>query len=63
MLEGLESLTGEGQRSLMEGVEQANREAEEFNDGWSSTLRSYPGGTAKAVTSYRTEISDTTLEE
>ena len=66
LLEGLEGATGgeSGDWSgLLDGAIEANREAEAINDGWPSTLRSYPGGEANAVASYRTEISGTTLEE
>jgi len=65
MLEGLEGLTGEenGFGDLVDGAAEANREAEALNDGWPKTLRPYPGGSATAVASYRTEISGTTREE
>ena len=74
ILESLEALSGEnsdGSTSeeggswdeLIDGVVAINQEAEAANDGWPSSLRKYPGGTAKATASYRTEISDTTLEE
>ena len=65
MLDGLEGVTGEesGLDGLIDGAIEANREAEVLNDGWPSTLRTYPGGEANAVASYRTEISGTTLEE
>ena len=64
----LGGLTGEGSEDagewsgLLEGVEEANREAEVLNNGWPKTLRAYPDGTAKAVTSYRTEISGSSKE-
>jgi len=48
---------------LIEDVDDINARAEAVNDGWPATLRPYPGGTATAVTSYRTEIRDTSLEE
>ena len=65
MLEGLEGVTGEesGFNGLIDGAIQANRDAEAANDGWPKTLRAYPGGTATATASYRTEISGTTLDE
>ena len=65
MLEGLEGVTGEesGFNGLIDGAIQANKDAEAANDGWPKTLREYPGGTATAAASYRTEISGTTLEE
>ena len=68
LLEGLQVLTGEetGGKDigdLVGAVEDINRDAEAANDGWPKTLRAYPGGTATAVASYRTEISDTTLDE
>ena len=71
VLSSLEALTGESSEngegtSLSELAGNAvdiNRKAEEANDGWPKSLREYPGGTATAVASYRTEISDTTLEE
>ncbi len=65
-LEGLEGLTGDdysGLSGLVEGAEAANRDAEAVNDGWPKSLRKYPNGTATAVASYRTEISETTEEE
>lgn len=65
MLEGLGGVTGEenGFDGLIDGAIQANKDAEAANDGWPKTLREYPGGTATAVASYRTEISGTTREE
>lgn len=65
MLEGLEGVTDEesGFNGLIDGAIQANRDAEAANDGWPKTLRAYPGGTATATASYRTEISGTTLDE
>lgn len=71
VLESLEGLNGEnsentGGGSLNDLVEEAidiNQQAEAANDGWPSSLREYPGGTATAVASYRTEIKDTTLDE
>lgn len=71
VLNSLEGLTGESSEnaeggSLNDLVEEAidiNQQAEAANDGWPSSLREYPGGTATAVASYRTEIKDTTLEE
>ena len=71
VLNSLEGLTGESSEnteggSLNDLVEEAidiNQQAEVANDGWPSSLREYPGGTATAVASYRTEISDTTLDE
>jgi len=70
ILGGLEALQGGegsgeggGLGELADRAADINREAEAANDGWPSTLREYPGGNAKATASYRTEISDTTLEE
>ena len=65
LLEGLEGVTGEenGFEGLIDGAIEANKDAEAANDGWPKTLREYPGGTATATASYRTEISGTTLEE
>ena len=65
MLEGLGGVTGEenGFEGLIDGAIEANRDAEAANDGWPKTLRAYPGGTATATASYRTEISGTTLDE
>ena len=65
MLEGLGGVTGEenGFEGLIDGAIEANKGAEAANDGWPKTLREYPGGTATATASYRTEISGTTLEE
>ena len=65
LLEGLGGVTGEenGLEGLIDGAIEANRDAEAANDGWPKTLRAYPGGTATATASYRTEISGTTLDE
>ena len=65
MLEGLGGVTGEenGFEGLIDGAIEANKDAEAANDGWPKTLRAYPGGTATATASYRTEISGTTLDE
>ena len=66
LLGSLGALTGEdggGFDDLINGAIDANKEAEAANDGWPKSLRKYPGGTEKAVASYRTEISSTTLEE
>ena len=68
LLGGLEALqggesSGGGLSEFAGNAADINREAEAANDGWPSTLREYPGGNAKATASYRTEISDTTLEE
>ena len=65
MLEGLGGVTGEenGFEGLIDGAIEANKDAEAANDGWPKTLREYPGGTATATASYRTEISGTTLDE
>ena len=65
LLEGLGGVTGEenGFEGLIDGAIDANKDAEAANDGWPKTLRAYPGGTATATASYRTEISGTTLEE
>lgn len=77
ILESLENLVGEGDENsaagneseggslsdLIDEVTEINQEAEFANDGWPSSLREYPGGTAKAVASYRTEISGTTEKE
>ena len=74
VLGSLEALTGGASESdedgqgtslseLADNAADINRKAEEANDGWPKSLRAYPGGTATAVASYRTEISDTTLDE
>ena len=65
LLEGLmgQDGSGDGWDALIDGVENANQDAEANSDGWPKALREYPGGTATAVASYRTEISGTTLEE
>jgi len=68
LLGGLEDLQGEeeaegGLSELAGNAADINREAEAANDGWPATLRKYPGGSATATASYRTEISNTTLEE
>ena len=65
LLEGLESAGGgdtSGLEGLIDGAIAANQEAEVLNDGWPKTLRPYPDGTATALASYRTEISDTSKE-
>lgn len=68
LLEGLEGLTGQngsgsGMEGLISGAEDANKDAGKNSDGWPSSLRAYPGGTATLVESYRTEITGTTLDE
>ncbi len=74
LLESLEALSGENNGNgesgeggswdeLIDGAVEINQQAEAANDGWPSSLRKYPGGTAKAVASYRTEISGTSVEE
>ena len=74
VLGSLEALTGGASESdedgqgaslseLADNAADINRKAEEANDGWPKSLRAYPGGTATAVASYRTVISDTTLDE
>ena len=65
-LNQLEKLTGEkneGLDSLIEGAVKANQDAERINDGWPASLRKYPTGTMREVTSYRTEITGTSKEE
>lgn len=54
---------GEGLMGLLENIEGINKVAEKQNNGWPKKLRKYPGGEAKSVTSYRTEISGTTADE
>ncbi len=54
---------GEGLMGLLENIEGINKDAEKQNNGWPKKLRKYPGGEAKSVTSYRTEISGTTADE
>lgn len=68
ILEGLENLTGEegsteGLSGLIDNVQDINSAAEAANDGWPKSLRPYPGGTATAIASYRTEISGTSMDE
>ncbi len=68
LLESLEKLSGEesgasGLNDLVENVEEINQEAEKMSDGWPKSLRAYPGGTATATASYRTEITGTSQEE
>ncbi len=66
LLNGMKGITGEGSTgwdALIEGAQQANQDAEAANDGWPKSLRAYPGGSARAVASYRTEISDTSVDE
>jgi len=48
---------------LIDGVSAMNNDMESANSGWPSSLRAYPAGSATALTSYRTQISGTTLEE
>ncbi len=68
-LEELENLLGDlgqdnGELSgTIDTIEDINAEAEAKNNGWPKSLRKYPGGTAVATASYRTEISGTTAEE
>ncbi len=65
LLESLEGLTGQpsGAGDLLDTVEDINNEASQKADGWPGSLRKYPGGTATAAETYRTEISGTTKEE
>ncbi len=70
LLDGLEGISGEGGGSgdkdlgdLVDTVEDINQDAASKADGWPKSLREYPGGTATATASYRTEISGTTQEE
>ncbi|MBQ4611005.1 MAG: zinc-ribbon domain-containing protein [Clostridia bacterium] len=68
IMEGLEALTGEesgGQElgDLIDNIEEQNAQFDAKHDGWPSSLRPYPGGTASSVASYRTEISGTSEEE
>ncbi len=67
VLEGLEGITGEESggnslNELIDNVEAINKDAEAKNNGWPKSLRKYPEGTAKAVASYRTEITGTDEE-
>ncbi len=68
-LKELEDLLGDlgqdnGELSdTIDAIGDINAEAEAKNSGWPKSLRAYPGGTATATASYRTEITDTTLEE
>ncbi len=48
---------------VFDTIDDINQEAEAQNNGWPSSLRKYPGGTSKAVSSYRTEITGTSLDE
>lgn len=52
-----------GLEALIEGAEQANRDAEAHANGWPASLPAYPGGTMTEVAAYRTEFSGTTREE
>ncbi|MBQ9989394.1 MAG: zinc-ribbon domain-containing protein [Lachnospiraceae bacterium] len=67
LLRTLEGISGEGSTNgldeLVDNVTKINTEAEAAGTGWPRELRSYPGGTQTAVTSYRTEISGTSHEE
>ncbi len=54
---------GEGLMGLLENIEGINKDAEKQNNGWPKKLRKYPGGEAKSVASYRTEISGTNADE
>ncbi len=68
MMEGLEGLTGEessadGLNDLIDNIEEQNAEFSASHDGWPAALRPYPGGKAEAVETYRTEITDTSLDE
>ena len=47
---------------LVSEIESINAEAAAKADGWPSSLPDYPDGTMKAVETYRTEISGTSLE-
>lgn len=63
MLEGATGGESGDWSGLIDGAIEANKDAEAANDGWPNTLRAYPGGTATATASYRTEITGTTLDE
>ncbi len=65
-LESLLGILGQDNGELgdaMDAIGDINAEAEAKNEGWPRSLRKYPGGTATATASYRTEITNTTLEE
>ena len=47
---------------VMDDIEAINEEAEQYSDGWPSSLPDYPDGTKKSVETYRTEISGTSVE-
>ncbi len=48
---------------VFDTIDDINQDAESKNNGWPASLRKYPGGTANAASSYRTEISGTTSDE
>ena len=65
MFKDLEGLTGgefDGDE-LLDEIGEVNAEAARHSDGWPSDLPDFPGGTMVAVADYRTEFTDTTLEQ
>lgn len=63
-LEGMAGEEGSGDwEDILGAIEDTNQQAAAVSDGWPKSLRPYPGGKAVSVETYRTEISDTTLDE
>ena len=63
-LEGMAGEEGSGDwEDILGAIEDTNQQAAAVSDGWPKSLRPYPGGEAVSVETYRTEISDTTLDE
>ena len=65
LMNDLEAITGEENNfdDLVDEVEKVNKEAEKNSDGWPSDLPDFPSGTMNSTASYRTEFTDTTMED
>ena len=65
LMNDLEAITGEENNfdDLVDEVDKVNKEAEKNSDGWPSDLPDFPSGTMNSTASYRTEFTDTTMED
>lgn len=65
LLNQLEGLTGEdmGTDELFGEIGEINKEASKNSNGWPSDLPDFPSGTMNQVEDYRTEFTNTTLED
>ena len=62
--DALEDIQGaEGIDGVLENIENENEKIQAQNSGWPKELRPYPGGKQVSVTTYRTEITETTPED